>query len=475
MKTNKFYFLFFFVLLLLSSCDKGFEEMNQDPNNPTEIPSDLMIPGITSTAMNQMYSTFVGGDVGACWSQQISKVQYNDEERFYPRTTVINSFWDAFYTGTDGAGNTGVISDANSMYKLAQAEGNNNAMGIALVLKSFGFLVLTDVFGDIPFSEALKADEGIIAPKYDSQADVYTGVLAMLDEASGLLGTGGAINSTSDVIYGGNVVLWEKFANSLKFRALMRISGKVDVSAQLQALYNGGMMFTSNDEEAKLIYQTSQPNANPIYETIVYGTRNEFKACSTLTNLMAADPRLPVYFAPVGATVVGKVPGVADVPSPAYNYTNVSAVGSFYLRPEAPGYFMSYAELEFLIAEASMKSYITGADAATHYANGITASFAAANNTPDAASTIASSPVSLVNIYNQKYIALYWQGIEAWTEQRRTGYPLLQVVQDANPSVSYAKRYYYNSIEPSINATNYQAAVANQGADLLSTKVWWMP
>jgi hypothetical protein len=467
MKTNKFYFLLFFGLLLLSSCDKGFEEMNENPNSPTTVPSSLLIPQVTTAAMNNMYSTFVGGDMGACWSQQISKVQYNDEERFYPRTTVINGFWDGIYLS--------VIADADAMYKLAVAEGNNNMQGVALTLKAYGFLVLTDTFGDIPFSEALSTDSGIISPKYDSQADVYTGCLAMLDDAAALLGTGGTINATSDVIYGGDAGLWEKFANSLKFRSLMRISGKVDVSAQLQALYNGGMMFTSNDEEAKLVYLSAQPNANPIYETIVYGTRNEFKACSTLTNLMAADPRLPVYFAPIGAAVVGKVPGVADVPSPAFNYTNVSAVGAFYLRPEAPGYFMSYAELEFLIAEASMKSYITGANAATHYANGITASFAAANNTPDAASTIASSPVSLVNIYNQKYIALYWQGIEAWTEQRRTGYPLLQVVQDANPSVSYAKRYYYNSIESSINATNYQAAVANQGADLLSTKVWWMP
>jgi len=467
MKTNKFYFLLFFGLLLLSSCDKGFEEMNENPNSPTTVPSSLLIPQVTTSAMNNMYSTFVGGDMGACWSQQISKVQYNDEERFYPRTTVINGFWDGIYTG--------VIADADAMYKLAVAEGNNNMQGVALTLKAYGFLVLTDTFGDIPFSEALSTDSGIISPKYDAQADVYTGCLAMLDDAAALLGTGGTISATSDVIYGGDAGLWEKFANSLKFRSLMRISGKVDVSTQLQALYNGGMMFTSNDEEAKLVYLSAQPNANPIYETIVYGTRNEFKACSTLTNLMAADPRLPVYFAPVGATVVGKVPGIADVPSPTYNYTNVSAVGAFYLRPEAPGYFMSYAELEFLIAEASMKAYITGADAATHYANGITASFAAANNTPDAASTIASSPVSLVNIYNQKYIALYWQGIEVWTEQRRTGYPLLQVVQDANPSVSYAKRYYYNSIESSINATNYQAAVANQGADLLSTKVWWMP
>lgn len=467
MKTSKFYILFILSLLLTVACDSNFEEMNKDPNNPTTVPSSLLIPGITTAAMNNMYSTFVGGDMGACWAQQISKVQYNDEERFYPRTSVIDAFWSNMYSD--------VVADADAMYKLGVEEGNNNTMGVALVLKSYGFLVLTDVFGDIPYSEALRVDEGIISPAYDSQSDVYTGVLAMLDDASDLLGTGGTIDSTSDVIYGGDATLWKKFANSLKFRALMRISAKVNVSSELQALYDEGMMFTSNDEEAKLIYTSAFPNANPIYETIKYGTRNEFKACSTLTNLMSADPRLDVYFDPVGAAVVGKEPGVADVPSATYNYANVSAVGSFYLEPELPGYFMSYSELEFLIAEAAMKNYITGADAATHYANGISASFQSANNTPDAATTISSNPVSLLNIYKQKYIALYWQGIEVWTEWRRTGYPLLQTVTDANPSYTVANRYYYCTDEASINASNYNAAVASQGADLLSTKVWWMP
>lgn len=466
MKTNKFYFLLFFGILFISSCTKGFEEMNTDPNKPVTVPSALLIPGVATAAMDNMYSTFVGGDMGAVWAQQISKVQYNDEERFYPRTTVINSFWNNMYTQ--------VVADADAMYKLAVKENNPNMQGVGLTLKAFGFLVLTDTFGDIPFTEALSTEQGILTPKYDSQQLVYQNCIAMLDQAAALLGTGGTINATSDVIYAGNAERWERFANSLKFRALMRISGKVDVKSQLQALYNGGMMFRSNAEEAKLIYKSAQPNANPIHETIVFGNRNEYKACSTITTLMSADPRRLIYFTPINGVVVGKVPGVADVPNNLYNYTNVSSVGALYLKPEAPGYFLSYPELEFLIAEAAMKNFITGAVAATHYSNGITASFDA-NGATGADSTISSNPVSLVNIYNQKYIALYWQGIEAWTEQRRTGYPILQTVIDANPSVSYAKRYHYNTIEASINPLNYQQAVANQGPDLLTTKVWWMP
>ena len=226
MKTNKFYLFLFIGLLFLSSCDEGFEEMNKDPNNPISVPADLMLPGITSAAMNNMYSTFVGGDMGVAWAQQISKVQYNDEERFYPRNSTIDAFWNNMYED--------VISDANKMYILAEAEGNNNLMGVALILKAYGFSVVTDCYGMIPFTEALRAEEGIVSPAYDTQATVYTGILAILDEAAALLGTGGTINADSDVIYGGDASKWEKFANSLKFRSLMRISAKESVGSQFE-------------------------------------------------------------------------------------------------------------------------------------------------------------------------------------------------------------------------------------------------
>ena len=347
MKTNKIYLFLFIGLLFLSSCDNGFEEMNKDPNNPTSVPADLMIPGITTAAMNNMYWSFVGGDMGAVWSQQISKVQYNDEERFYPRNSIIDAFWNNMYED--------VVSDADKMYTLAEAEGNNNLMGVALVLKAYGFSVLTDCYGMIPFSEALQGESGNFKPVYDSQSEVYTGILSLLDEAAALLGTGGTISGTTDIIYHGDATKWEKFANSLKFRSLMRISAKVDVASQLQTLYDGGMLFSSNDDEAKLVYTTAQPNANPIYENIVYGTRNEWKACSTLVDLMNSKgdyDRLNVYFGVNdGGVIRGKTPGIADVPSATYNYVNVSPVGDFYLRPEAPAFFLSYPELEFLIAD----------------------------------------------------------------------------------------------------------------------------
>jgi len=474
MKRFKIITILFFGLLITVACDKDFEEINTDPNNPTAVPSDLMIPGIIRGAQNQSYSTFVGGDMGACWSQQFAKVQYNDEARYIPRQGTITGVWNTYYAV--------VVSDANAMYNLAVTEENKNMQGVALALQAYGFAFLTDVYGDIPFSEAIKADEGIIAPVYDKQEAVYTGILKMLDDAIALLGTSGAINSTNDILYGGDAGLWKKFASSLKFRVLMRASAKMDVSAQLQALVNSGNLFTSNAEDAKLVYLGSQPDANPLYESIVYGTRGEWKINSTIVDLLMEDndPRLAVYAQLNDSDEYrGKPSGYDDVPNDDYNYTNVSALGEFYLRPELPGFFVSNPELKFLMAEAVTKNYISG-NANDYYIEGITSSLdfnevSAADQATylNLKALSTTKETALEQIALQKYVSLFSQGVESWNEWRRTGIPALTPAFDGVIN-QIPSRYNYPTTEGSINKTNYEAAVAAQGPDLLTTPIWWM-
>ncbi|MFZ2284496.1 MAG: SusD/RagB family nutrient-binding outer membrane lipoprotein [Lutibacter sp.] len=484
MKRFKIITLLLFGLLVSVGCDSDFEEMNTDPNNPTAVPSSLLIPGIVRTAQNASYSTFVGGDMGACWSQQFAKVQYNDEERYIPRQSVITSVWNNFYAGTNNSSiSTGVISDANSMYTIAVNEENNNMMGVALTLQAYGYAFLTDVYGAIPFTEAIKGGtESITSPAYDSQEVVYTGVLAMLDDAISLLGTSGAIDGTNDILYGGNANLWKKFASSLKFRMLMRASGKMSVAADLQALVNAGNLFSSNADDAKLIYLSADPSANPLYESIVFGTRGEWKINSKMVDILAGanDPRLAVYAQKNADGVYrGKPSGYNDVPSEAYNYTNVSALGEFYLRPELPGFFMSYPELKFLMAEAAFKGLISG-DANAHYLGGMTASLEYNEVAGPAISAfmankaLATTPaLALEQIATQNWIALFSQGVESWNEYRRTGFPVLTPAVDGAIN-EIPSRYNYPTTESSVNKANYDAAVAAQGADLLTTPIWWM-
>lgn len=460
-------------LIVTTACDKNFEEINSNPNDPTTVPSGLLIADVVRVASNILYDTFVGGDMGACWAQHWGKVQYNDEERYLPREGVIEDMWKSYYED--------VISDSKTMGDIALTEENANMQGVALTLQAYGYAVLTDAFGNVPFSEAMRADEGIFSPSYDSQDAIYDGILSMLDQANAFFNDGtGVINPDSDILYGGDASKWQKFANSLKFRALMRISAMRDVSSDLQALMSRPM-FASNDDEAKLIYLAADPNANPIFERIVFGTRGEFKVNEVLVNMLTDlnDPRLPVYVQPNDAGEYrGKPAGIRDVPNDDYDYVNVSAIGTRYLEATAPGYFMSNAELHFLMAEAASKGFISGS-ASAHYETAIHASFAANGlSAAAAAAYLAQGSVALngtgdlQKIAEQNWLGLFCQGFEAWTEYRRTGFPVLQAAIDGEYN-EVPSRYTYPAIEQSVNASSYQSAVSAQGANLLTTKLWW--
>lgn len=478
MKRFKLTLIFAFIAsVVFTSCTKDFDTINIDPNNPTTLPSHLLLPSTVRQFSNTSYSVFVGGEF-AGWAGQLAKVQYNDEQRYIPRESVITSTWsNMFAVG---------ISDADQMYKIGGDEENPNIQGAALVLQAYGYAFVADIYGDAPFTEAMMVSEGILSPAYDAQETVYDGILAKLDEAMTLLGTGGTIDATSDILYGGDVDKWIGFAASLKFRVLMRMSGVRSVGSELQALVNTGLLFSSNDEEAKLIYTSDAPSANPMYESIVFGTRLEWKVNEQMVDLLTnnGDPRLPVYVQPNGdGEYRGKPSGIESVPNNDYNYDNVSPIGEFYLRPEAPGFFVSYAELQFLMAEAAQKGLISGGNAAAsdYFREGIRASLEFNEiSDGDAAAYLASNPaqlatsesVALSQIGNEKWKALYCQGYEAWSEQRRTGYPVLPVAIDGAIN-EIPSRFTYPTIESSINKANYEAAVAAQGADLLTTKIWW--
>lgn len=470
-------------ILMLQGCSK-YEQINNNPNQPGAVRSDLLLNNIMYTAFAEdadianttgSYSTFVGGDMGGCWAQQLSKVQYNDEERYMPRVSIVQDFWETYYEG--------ICNDSKNMSELAATENNKAVQGVGKVLTAYGFSVLTDCYGDIPLSEALQSGNQIFKPKYDSQEEVYNGILSLLDEANTLLTSGeGTIPATSDKMYGGDVIKWTKFANSLKIRALMRISAKKNVSAELAEIVNNRLIFTSNADEAKLSFGTAQPAANPFYETVVFGSRSEWKVNSVLVDMLNSysDPRLPVYAQKASdGTYRGKPSGYRDLPSAQYGYANISAIGTKFLQPSAPGYFMSYAELCFLLAEANFKGYISNSTASQYYRDGITASFES-NGVASSTATYLAQPnviltvgTELKQINEQKWLSLFGQGVESWIEWKRTKIPALLPAEDAAID-EIPSRYPYPTTEQSLNKSNYEAAIARQGADLLETKIWWM-
>jgi len=468
----KYFFTAFLLIFAFQSCDQGFEDLNKNPNDPSTIPSELLTADIVRSAANNLYAPFLGGDMGANWIQHWTKVQYNDEERYSPRETTIESFWTNIYED--------VISDAKSMEQLAIVEENPAQQAVGLILQAYGFSLLTDAYGDIPFVDAIKGGtENNFTPAFDSQDVVYDGIIALLDQANDLINSGaGSIGAGADLLYGGDASKWQKFANSLQFRCLMRISSKKDVGAKLTELLSRPM-FTSNNDEAKLAYLGALPNANPIFETIdiTAGARGEWKVNSVMVDMLVSlnDPRLPLY---VGLNDAGeyrgKPSGYRDVPNDDYNYANVSPIGPFYAKATLPGYFLSFSELLFLHSEAAAKGLISG-DAATFYNAALASNFEANGIAGDATAYAEAHPYNgEESIALQNWIGLYGQGFEAWTEWRRNRVPALTPAFEGTID-EIPSRYKYPGIEQSLNKANYDAAVtALGGENNLTAKIWWL-
>lgn len=484
MKNIKVILYALFSFGLFFNCTSEFEELNTDPNNPTEIPAHLLLGTTQRQYMNITHNVLggAGGDMGAVWAQQWTKVQYNDEERYVPRRGVIDNIWDVTYAS--------VISEAQSMHDLAVVEGNTNLQGIALIIKASAFQFLTELYGPIPYTEAL--DPNNLQPAYDDEATVYAGVIDLYSQGANLLSNGtGEVTASSDLFYGGDTSKWLKLANSLKFRALIRVSnGSVsglDVSGQLQSLVNQGNMFSSNEDNGQISYLAAQPDAHPIYEQIIFSNRPEYKINSEMVTRMQAtnDTRLAVYASEnESGVILGKPSGYGNattLPNEGlgYTYANISGLGEFYLNPELPGVLMSYSQLKFLMAEAANEGLISGGlpTALTYYNDAILASYEF--NGINGAAFIAQPAIGFttqsdarIKIAEQQWVALFGQGFEAWTEWRRTKLPALSPAIEGNIN-QIPSRYFYPTTEPTLNGTNHSAGAQSIGGDELTSSLIW--
>ncbi len=476
------------IILLLSifSCQDKLDELSTDPNAPTEATPDLLLPQIIRDAMNAL--VLEGWNIGSLVIQHTAKSQNVAADRY--AWSERDAIWNAVYDN---------LRDVQNILALSEASGENNYKGIGLVMRAWLFSLATDCYGDVPYSEAIRAKEGINYPKYDSQEFVYQGILNDLKIANEILGsTYEPVNG--DVIFNGNVEKWRKLANSLRIRYLMRISNKVDVSADLQAIINNSdslPIFTGNADNATFDYRSTPPDQFPVHN-LNPGYFNEFRASKGLLELMVEyeDERLNVFYRPTPATEDSPNPQFAGIPNGlpddealAYNggLEFQSRIGRpFYedaLTPQglqiAKGVVMTYSELQFLLAEAAEQGFITG-DAATFYRNGIKASFEYYGLNPDKylSSGLAiysgSSEDRLKLIGFQKWISLYMQGLEAWFDWRRTRNPELLPAESNQNNNQIPMRFLYPRIEQSLNARSYQEAIARQGTDDLNTRMWYL-
>ena len=489
MKSNKFNIKYWMLVgAMLLGCTGDFEEINTNKNNPVSTQPNLILPGVQRDMMNTLVAET--WSIGNTVMQHTAKNQFVNEDRYL--WGELNSIWNAVYDN---------MRDVNNI--LINSEQNNlpNYKGVGLILRSWMFSLATDAYGDVPYTEALNGKEGVFFPRYDTQESIYDGMLADLEEANTLLT--GALPVSGDIIYGGDVQGWRKLANSLRVRYLMRISDRRDVSAELAEIVDNPdeyPIFTSNDDHAVYTYQSEAPNQFPLF-TYRIGSFNEFRASKTLVDQLKAtnDPRLYIFVRPTPATeatpttaddeYVGIPNGMADVEALTYNGGPEfqSRVGPLFFEQAntplgiqvAKGVIMTYAELQFLLAEAAERSLISG-NAGTYYMNGINASFSFYDLMPEA-SYLSQPEVAytgteeelLEKIGTQKWISLFFQGLEAWFEWKRTGYPAILPAVDNQNDDKIPVRFIYPIIEQSLNGENRADAVTRQGPDDINSRVWW--
>ncbi|MDN5212388.1 SusD/RagB family nutrient-binding outer membrane lipoprotein [Fulvivirgaceae bacterium BMA12] len=480
----------FGIMLMISTSCNDFLDVNTDPNNPVAVSEPLLLTGVI---VNFSYEVLGGYPVRVTntWAQQTA---YNAVLPHYGVYDVdendVNNTW-TFFSYTDVMQNAKILAEQateNELYDYS---------AIAKIIWAWNMSIITDLFGNVPFTEALDFDN-FPQPRYDSQETVYTGIQALLDEAIADIdrtdGSATFVVGSDDFVYGGDMAKWRKLANVLKARFHMRLTyapGKT-ASAQadlaLAALAQG---FTDNTDNAMYAYQNSPGAENPWFQYAIDGKWNTSTQVSAsyvelLTNL--DDPRLFAHARYADSAFIGHPNGApADI--------DVSAIGEYYSAADAPLQWFNFAEAKFLEAEAQMikgdrpaaqAAYQAGmqasfdelsAEIATKAANpvdtsGLSSDIAAyitAQETLDASDQVAYSQIMV-----QKYIANFLM-FETYNDWRRTGYPALNVAQNAILAgmTEPARRFPYPSAELNYNSSNVNAEGIPIGNSAVTGRVWW--
>ncbi|MGJ1324087.1 SusD/RagB family nutrient-binding outer membrane lipoprotein [Sphingobacterium faecium] len=500
------------ISLVASSCSKSkFAEINTDPNRPTFVTTPTLLVTAEKQLVNALRSEDISLRGAQLFSQYFAQNIYTDQSRYQIPTNYSDNYWTATYKSLN---NLNEIINLNSDEKTkatasaGTAGSNVNQIAIARILKSYAFHSLTDVFGNIPYQsfgnadpdfQALQQNPDNLTPKYASQEKIYKDILTELQQASDTLikYQGEKTFGTSDVIYKGDNGKWAKFANSLRLRLATRIKTKDANLANSHindAIKKG--VFTSNSDNAVFKYSKTSPNEAPLYRATVTANRKDFAISNVIVEALQGkrgpftivDPRLTKYAKPTteNGSYFGQPYGLPLAAGNLFPLDKISLPADIINAADYAEVLLEYAEVAFLLSENNNWDQ-------TQYINGTRASLekwgvAATDMTAYLDQLPAANKE---RVLSQKYLALFNQSIESWSEVRRTGYPLYlikkgdvvwsgtidgkTVTYTFNPEVGNAvpSRLVYPIKEQSTNKANYQAALAQQGDDVITNKLWW--
>jgi hypothetical protein len=462
-----------FILIGAISCTNDFSEWNIDPKKATEVPASTLFSNAERNLVRTMKTQDVNTNIFNFMAQYWTATTYPDESNYdLGSRDVPGKFWNALYTGVliDLKESTKVLNAATATLAPALLPKNKNQLAVVSILEVYTYHVLVDVFGDVPFSEALDIDNS--SPKYDDDTAIYAALFTKLDAAITNLNASAGSFGSADFIYEGDVSSWKKFANSLKLRMALRVKDGAKVSSAI-----AGGVFTSNADNAAFKFLSSDPYSNPLWENLVQSGRSDVLISDTFVDIISPlnDPRASVYMDDNLTEYLGGPYGNNNA------FAEFTHLGDIFHQPDFEGIILDYAEVKFLLAEAAARNLggVTGAE--THYNEAVTASINYWTTGADSAAYLAQGTVAYdaanweMSIGMQKYIALYSHGFEGWSSWRIFGYPVLTAPVGAHVSAEgmVPVRFTYPADESQRNGDNYEAASTNIGGDKFSTRIFW--
>ena len=490
--------------VFLSSCDKGFDELNVNKTAATVInPVFTLNNAVVNSSLTSNTVQYEMGIVQQMVSPNsgvLTGANFNQDNR--DGTVPI---WQRFYRS--------VVRNTYDVINTSKAlPARSNLYNMARILQSYAFMVLTDTYGDVPYNEAGKGSlDQLILPKYDTQQAIYTGIIKELTEATGALDAT-KTKETADVLYGGDVAKWKKFGYSLLLRAGMRLV-KVDAAlakSTVEKAIAGGVI-NSNADNCVIKHDANYTNgignmlnsteaanfylAKPFVDFLKKGNDPRLKSIAVRYIGATSGPQqtaakasldptfqvgMPFGFDNASIVAQAKTDGLASF----YDYTQADRTRI--VKVQSPMHLVTYAQNQLLLAEAAQRGWTTGS-IEDYYKAGIRAHMtqmadydaACAITTAEIDAYFTANPydanAALEQINTQYWVASFLNGPEAFANFRRSGFPKLTPNPFPGKGIkgNFINRLTYPNSEISVNSTNVKEAISRQGADDLDTKVWW--
>ena len=493
------------LFLVATSCDDGFQEVNVDPTKSSDLSTRFLLTTTLLQTSGERYENWRANLIYSSTMIQhfATLATYWSGDKYLYNAGYSSSLFDRAYPNQ-------VRSVTDIITRSSAKPDEVNVLAVARIWRVVIFHRITDLYGDIPYSEAGKGFiDGIVLPKYDTQESIYKDMLKELEEAIGQFDASKPAVGDADIIYKGDADKWKRFANSMMLRLGLRLIkvAPADAEAWVKKAIAGGVM-TGNDDICYIQHAPGPEGINKNGNGEAFSADNNPRLSKTFVDFLKTrnDPRLLIYGAiPGGETDPAKqdmsvhqglpngydantIKGLLGANFDINKYTEINR--GIMTSEGAPMFFQTYAEVEFMLAEAAVRGWNSGT-AQDHYNKGIKAAMQyleiysdkAAVSDTQVITYLTANPYKaggsqeeqLEQINTQYWAAVLLNEYEAYANWRRTGYPTLTPVNyPGNESGgTIPRRLRYPTNEASVNPENYQAVLKAQGPDEFTTRIWW--